>query len=109
MDKAEEIFKRRKRAEEFLFTEANFVKTSSHPSWQGKIKCLYCKATGYPGSVDTNPVWWGRKHGLNCKWKELWMLKNRQPTVNITYSTNTNWNGNWYVGSNGTAFFRGRI
>lgn len=109
MDKAEEIFKKRKRADDFLVTDSNFVKTSEHPSWQGKIRCRYCKSTGYPGDVVSNNLWWGQKHGYNCKWKELWMVKNQSYQNTITVSTNTNWSGNWYVGSTGNAFFRGRI
>lgn len=43
-----------------------FSVTSTHRNWRGKIKCNHCKATGYPGSIEKNPLWWGQTHGRNC-------------------------------------------
>lgn len=50
-----------------LIDKGYFVATSSHPNWRGKIRCKFCKSTGYGGSVEENPYWWGQRHGPNCK------------------------------------------
>lgn len=91
MDKSEKITKQRLEAEAWLSSEPDFVATSVHPSWQGKVKCRYCKSAGWPWKPGFSGHWWGRNHGKYCKWKELWELKNRsyQTTINMTYATNT--------------------
>lgn len=95
MDKAEKITKQRLEAEAWLAGEPDFVATSVHPSWQGKVKCRYCKSAGWPWKPGFPGNWWGRNHGKYCKWKELWELKqraNRPPitTINYSYATNAN-------------------
>lgn len=96
---SEKIWKQRQFTEDWLhgvyFWGQHFVKTSEHPSWQGKVRCRYCKRTGWPDyNADTsqaNPVWWGKKHGPKCKWKELYDLKNRSSSGLL--------GNNWYAGN----------
>lgn len=45
----------------------HFTATSTHKNWKGKIRCAYCKAEGWPDPFGRNPLWWGLRHGDNCK------------------------------------------
>lgn len=54
-----------------LVVTDEFEVTSTHANWRGKVKCDHCNAKGYAGSVETNPLWWGQRHGRNCRYKGL--------------------------------------
>jgi hypothetical protein len=48
--------------------ELEFVPTSTHRSWRGKYRCMWCKRTGYTWEGCTEySYWWGNTHGKNCR------------------------------------------
>ena len=53
----------------FVVANPDFIATSTHPSWLGKVQCRYCTVKGWPGSVATNHMWWGKNHGETCRKK----------------------------------------
>lgn len=52
---------------ERLTRDGFFLPTVMSSRWRGKLRCRFCKATGWGGSVERNPLWWGQHHGPNCK------------------------------------------
>lgn len=42
--------------------DLEFVPTSTHRNWKGKVKCLWCGRQGWPQGGQR----WQRKHGVNC-------------------------------------------
>lgn len=86
------------KANEFLqVSQGHFRPTSMHPSWMGKIKCSYCKTTGWvnkaPSSGPGVTYSWIKRHGNNCKKKPIGYI-----TLNTGSYTNSNFG---YSGGSG--------
>ncbi len=62
--KADRIETNIREAIDFLGRYSEFVRTSKHPSWQGKVKCRHCNAQGWPVNRMGS---WITKHGASCK------------------------------------------
>ena len=102
-DKYEKIQRQIEFAEDWLhgvnYWVQHFSKTSEHPSWQGKVRCKYCKASGWPSRDGLDPnwnlstsqhLWWGKKHGANCKFKVVWDAKQKPfYSTTGTYGSNS--------------------
>ena len=42
--------------------DLEFVPTSTHPNWKGKVQCTWCGKQGWP----QGGMRWQRQHGVSC-------------------------------------------
>lgn len=75
-DDGELILMYQEQSRAFLGQNAEFVATSTHRNWAGKIKCRWCTSKGYAG--DFGDIDWKNRHGRNCKKRDYVQWKERQ-------------------------------
>lgn len=87
IDKGAVVFYNQQEANEFCRLNWDFEPTSLHPNWMGKIKCRYCRVTGWVKDVHANKNW-TNKHGANCKkrmGRPITWVPAGQGTINVNF------------------------
>ena len=67
IDKGAECFKRQEEANKWCSVSIHFRPTSLHRNWQGKVKCSWCRVSGWVDDPQSNSYHWTHKHGAKCK------------------------------------------
>ncbi len=88
IDKGAECFKRQEQANRWCAVSVHFQPTSLHRNWQGKVKCSWCRVSGWVDDPQSNTYHWTHKHGAKCKKRPGIYTGGYVTTTNPYYSFN---------------------